>query len=365
MGTIREYLKEDGSISYHAEVRLRGHPSQRETFRTRSQAKKWIQDTESAIRDGRHFKTTEAKRHTVGELIDRFISQWLPKNPKGQAKQTALLTWWKNRLGHLVLADLTSNIIAESRDALLAENTVRKKLRSPSTVNRYLASLSRALSVAVKEWGWIDDTPMRKVSKPKEPPPRDRYLSIEEKSRFLSACQKSDNPFLYDLACLAILTGMRFSEAAKLKYEDIDFTHRSIMLRETKNGDHRVLPLTKTVEEVIKNSSSYKAGGTGMIFKSERSNNRKGVVSVRHAFQKVLAETNIKNFRWHDLRRTAGSYLAMAGATQGELMEILGHRSHAMTRVYAKFNQKHIRNVLEKTGEDLIAIKLNQEIESV
>lgn len=70
MGTIREYKKEDGSVSYHAEVRLKGYPSQRASFQTRTLAKKWIQDTESSIRDGRHFSTAEAKKHTVNNLID-------------------------------------------------------------------------------------------------------------------------------------------------------------------------------------------------------------------------------------------------------------------------------------------------------
>lgn len=60
------------------------------------------------------------------------------------------MTWWKQRVGHLILADLTSGVIAEARDALLIETTKRKKLRSPSTVNRYLASLSKALAVAVQ-----------------------------------------------------------------------------------------------------------------------------------------------------------------------------------------------------------------------
>jgi hypothetical protein len=75
MGTIREYTKKGGETSYHAEVRLKGHASQRDSFRTRSLAKKWIQDTEAAIRDGRFLKTRESKRHTVAEMIRRFISQ--------------------------------------------------------------------------------------------------------------------------------------------------------------------------------------------------------------------------------------------------------------------------------------------------
>lgn len=365
MGSIREITKKDGSKSYHAEVRLRGHPVERDSFRTRSLAKKWIQDTESAIRDGRHSKTAKAKRHTVGELIKRFIVQWLPKNPKSQLKQAALLNWWKDRLGHLALSDLTSSVIAEARDALLCEITTRKKLRSSSTVNRYLAAFSKALSVAVKEWEWLDDSPMRKVSKPKETPSRDRYLSIDEKDRLLAECKKSTNPYLYDLVCLSILTGMRFSELVKLEFESVDFDNRSITLRTTKNGDCRVIPLTQAVEQILKKYFFGEKKSTGMIFRSNRQNNQKGHISVRWAFQKALQDSEIKGFRWHDLRRTAGSYMAMAGATQGELMEILGHRSHAMTRIYAKFSQNHIRNILEKTGCDLVDIKKKTGIENV
>jgi len=361
MGTIREYEKEDGSISYHAEVRLRGHPSQRESFRTRSLAKKWIQDTESAIRDGRHFKTAEAKRHTLGELIDRFILQWLPKHPKHQAKQTALLTWWKNRLGHLLLSDLTSSVIADGRDALLSETTKRKRLRTSSTVNRYLASLSKALSIAVKEWGWLDDSPMRKVSKPRETPGRERFLSLEEKDKLLDACKRSDNSFLFPLVSLSLLTAMRFGEIIKLEWEDIDFTHHTITLRETKNGDRRVIPLIDAVESLFKLCPTYTVNASGLIFKSKRQNNQSGFISVRKAFQNALQDAGIQNFRWHDLRHTAASYLAMNGATQGELMAILGHRSPHMTRRYAHYSQKHLEGLMQRTGKKILLATREEE----
>lgn len=354
MGTIREYTKSDGSKSYHAEVRLRGYPPQRETFRTRSLAKKWIQDTESALRDGRHSKTTESKRHTVSDLIEKFILQWLPKNPKGQIKQTALLGWWKNRLGHLVLADLNPNLIAEARDFLLSESTNRKKLRSPSTTNRYLAAFSKALSVAVKEWGWLEDSPMRMVSKPREAPSRERYLSPEEKDRLLAACRQSNNPYLFPLVSLSILTAMRFSELINLVWEDVNFDLRIITLQETKNGDRRVLPLTLAVESILKNCPTYTEKATGLIFRSQRKNNQFGAASVRTAFAKALKIANIKDFRWHDLRHTAASYLAMNGATQGELMAILGHRSPNMTRRYAHFSQKHLSDLLSRTNQKLL-----------
>ena len=59
MGTIRKLTKKDGTDVYHAEVRLRGHKPERGNFRTKTQAKEWIQDTEAAIRDGRYNTISE------------------------------------------------------------------------------------------------------------------------------------------------------------------------------------------------------------------------------------------------------------------------------------------------------------------
>ncbi len=352
MATVREYKREDGSITYHAEVRLKGYPPQRASFRTRTLAKKWIQDTESSIRDGRHFRTAEAKKHTVNDLIDRFISQWLSQSPHRVVRQTAYLSWWKNRLGHLLLVDLTPAILAEARDALLAEKTPRETIRNPSTVNRYIAALSRALTIAMKEWGWLDDTPMRKVSKPSEGKGRNRLLSLEEKDWLLEACKVSVNPHLYPIVSLALLLAMRFGEIVSLKWENIDFANKLITLEQTKNGERRILPLTPAVEEII--ASCRKTDIMhGLVFKPSSPTNRSGVVDIRNAFMRAIAQANIKNFRFHDLRHAAASYLAMNGATQGELMAILGHKSPSMTRRYAHYSQKHMANLMERMHNNM------------
>lgn len=353
MGTIREYPKEDGSITYHAEVRLKGYPPQRDSFRTKTLAKKWIQDTESSIRDGRHFRTAEAKKHTVKELIERFISQWLSQYPHRVVRQTAYLAWWKNRLGHVLLSDLTPALLVEARDALLSEKTPRGNIRNPSTVNRYIAAFSIALTIAMKEWGWIDDTPMRKLSKPSEGKGRNRLLSIEEKNRLLQACHNSPNPHLYPIVILALLTGMRFGEIVTLRYENLDYIGKTITLEQTKNGERRILPLSPAVEKVF---ALYRKTGTetGLVFKPSSPTNRSGLVDIRNAFIKALKQAAIENFRFHDLRHAAASYLAMNGATQGELMAILGHKTPTMTRRYAHYSQKHVATLLERMHENLL-----------
>ena len=196
---------------------------------------------------------------------------------------------------------------------------------------------------------------MRKVSKPSEGAGRDRFLSPDEKNRLLTACKESSNPNLYPLVALSILTAMRYSELINLRWEDVDFGEsRSITLRETKNGDKRIIPLNDVIENVFKLCSTYSPQASGLIFRSDRLNNRSGVITVRGAFKQALKTAEIEKFVWHDLRHTAASYLAMNGATQGELMAILGHRSPHMTRRYAHYSQKHLSNLLKRMNDDFL-----------
>jgi len=77
MANIQEVNGKTG-IKYRVLIRLKGFPAQSATFTRKTDAKKWAQDTESAIRDGRHFKTVESKRHTVANMIDRYIDDIVP-----------------------------------------------------------------------------------------------------------------------------------------------------------------------------------------------------------------------------------------------------------------------------------------------
>jgi len=113
MATISKRTSKNGTASYRVEVRLKGIPRQTATFARLTDAKKWAQQTESAIREGRHFKTVEAKRHTFAEMVDRYVREVLPRKPKSQAKQTQQLTWWKEQIGAYTLADYTP---ADRRD---------------------------------------------------------------------------------------------------------------------------------------------------------------------------------------------------------------------------------------------------------
>ena len=122
-------------------------------------------DTESAIERGAFSYEKLGTRHTLSELIDRCIEKVLPTKPKNARNVRQHLLWWKQELGSNFLSDIKLNLISQKRDDLLSSPTCKNRPRSPTTVVRYLASLSHAMSIAVRDWEWMQENPILKFKK--------------------------------------------------------------------------------------------------------------------------------------------------------------------------------------------------------
>ena len=70
-------------------------------------------------------------------------------------------------------------------------------------------------------------------------------------------------------------------------------------------------------------------------------------------FEKALIEAQIEDFRWHDLRHTTGSYIAMQGASSAEIAAVLGHKSLSMVKRYSHISEDHSTGILEKMNQSI------------
>ena len=356
MASVRKRNNKDGTTAYRVDVRLKGFPPQRATFKRLTDARKWGQHTESAIREGRYFKTAEARKHTFSELSGRFINEVLPyKSEHAASTQKAQMLWWNEQLGDYVLADVTPAKITECRDKLLSGTTKQGRQRSPSTVVRYMAALSHAFTIAINEWGWLEASPMWKVKKPREPRGRVRFLSDDERERLLEACEKSDNTYLYPVCVLAISTGMRQGEILGLTWDVVDLNLGRITLHDTKNGEIRIVPIVGKALEELKKYAEVKRIDTPFLFPG-RVNSHKPM-DLRAPWKDALASAKVEDFRFHDLRHSAASYLAMNGATLAEIAEVLGHKTLQMVRRYAHLSEAHTAKVVEKMNNNIFGTK--------
>ncbi len=347
MATIQTRTTPQGTTSFRVIIRLKGHPRQTATFARKTDAKRWAQSTEAAIREGRYFQTVESRRHTLAELVERYIRDVAPLRPS-RMRRRQQLNWWKDQLGAYVLADLTPGRLAEQRDLLLREPRANGSKRSPATVKRYLMALSHALSVAVREWGWLDDNPMRRVTKPTEPRGRVRFLSDDEREGLLDHCRASGHPNLYCIVLLALATGMRRGEIVGLRWADVDFTRSRITLFRTKNGEVRVVPLVGVVKQALAEHRAVRRSGTDLVFPRVLGGDEGFPES---AWKSAVASVALEDFRFHDLRHSAASYLAMNGASLLEVADVLGHKTLQMVRRYSHLSEAHTHGVVAAMNE--------------
>jgi hypothetical protein len=106
MATIDVRKGPDGKVVYRARIRRKSYPTQTGTFPTRSEAKKWVTITEGAIFAKRHFHVKESTKHTLGDMINRYISEILPQKSRSTiVNQKQQLRWWNSHLGHFLLYD--------------------------------------------------------------------------------------------------------------------------------------------------------------------------------------------------------------------------------------------------------------------
>ena len=155
--------------TYRVRIRMKGGQYFDRSFKSKTLAKKWKRDMESAIEHDRYEFTNPATKHTLAES-DRPVHR---KGSSFQAKEckkysSDICFGGSKSLGHFLLAQIRPSLIAEKRDELLAGFVRDGKLRSPSTVVRYLSSLSHVFSKAVKEWEWLRENPVFKIEKPKQ-----------------------------------------------------------------------------------------------------------------------------------------------------------------------------------------------------
>lgn len=354
MALIESRRSPAGVVSYRARVRLKGHPEASGTFARLTDAKRWVQDTESAIRAGRFFATAEAKRHTFADLVDRYIKEVIPLKPKNGANTEHQLLWWKEKLGPYLLADVNAPLIVQYRNELQTTHTHRGTPMSPSTVVRYLAALSHAFTIAVKDWGWVDDSPLRKVIKPKQPRGRERFLSDDERERLMAACKASSSAFLHTVVVLALSTGMRRGEIMGLRWTQVDLKRGQILLFDTKNGSSRAAPLTGLALSMLTELSKVRRIDTTLIFYGA---DKDKPVDLKKPWETAVTKAKLKDFRFHDLRHSAASYLAMNGASTIEIAAVLGHKTLQMVKRYSHLANSHTASVVTSMNEKIFGVK--------
>ena len=258
------------------------------------------------------------------EFAEMYLEREGPLLKSIRTERNRVLAWARE-FGNRPLGQIT-------REEIEAWRRERMTTSRPATINRDLSRLRRMFSLAV-EWGLLEESPMQGIKFLRENNARTRYLSLEECQRLIASCFA---PHIRALVSVALHSGMRLGEILNLHWRDLDFASGFILVRDSKNGESRHVPMDATLFALFR--AYPHRPSTDLVFSSSSGGH---IVDVRTGFQNACKRAGLIDLHFHDLRHTFASQFVMAGGDLYILKEILGHKSITMTQRYAHLSPSY------------------------
>ena len=303
-------------------------------------AKRILDKVKGEIAEGKWFERLPGEERTFEDMVEKYMKEYsIPKKASSKRDQTSLLHL-KPFFGNCLLPEVTPS--------LLNEYKVMRRLEgaTPASINREMALMKHAFSLAVREWEWTRDNPVKKISMEKENNKRDRWLTRDEEKRLLEDAP----PWLREIIVFALNTGMRLGEILSLTWKAVDLKRRTAMILKSKNGERRTIPLNEAAIEVLKGKSKIRSLKTNLVFYNEN-HNQYDYSNLEKAFRSALDKAGIEDFRFHDLRHCFATKLVQRGVDLYKVQLLLGHKTPLMTQRYAHHYPESLREGVEALGQ--------------
>jgi integrase len=285
-------------------------------------------------------------RMTFSDYAEDFIA-WAKINHRSWSKDDSRLSRVLPVLGGKILDEITTAGI----ERFLDEITRGERAVAPATRNRYRDLLSGMFKRAVR-LGLVASNPVKGIPKVKEPAGRVIYLTPAEEQALHQALPRE----LCPLVTVALHTGMRWSEQARLRWRDADLLTGTLTLVQSKNGRARQIPMNVVVRSVLYDLGASRQrpdDPNEMIFTAAYRTTARAFEQAVQAAQGTMASAkkdghHLDGFTWHGLRHTWASRLSMAGVDPRTIQELGGWRTLSMVERYSHLSPDHLRSAVER-----------------
>ncbi len=217
-----------------------------------------------------------------------------------------------------------------------------KKLK-PATVRHILTLLRRItnLGYSLK----LSPTLDFKIEMPKVDNIVTEFLTEEEYKRLMQTLDKEENKVAVAIMKIALFTGMRRGEIFKLQWNDVDFEHGFIHIRDPKGNNSQSIPLNETARDVLK--SVEKTTDSHYVFPGKNGGKR---ATMQRPMRRIRKNAGLsKDFRYlQGLRHTFASELASSGEVDMyTLQKLMTHKDFRMTQRYAHLHDDTLKKASE------------------
>lgn len=317
MGTVYHDERTGWWVAYFRDAA--GQRRRLKAGRTRSDALKTLSVLESEAIRNRHLGVRPLSRVGLADFADRFLL-----HAKAQIR-----AWrrYETSVGNLKAFFGNMDLTAITPEAVDKFKLARVEDVEKATVNRDLSCLRRMFNLAIK-WNHARENPVRVAGLFSEKMGRVRYLTRGEFERLLDACAEHLRP----IVTVAVHTGMRQGEMLTLTWSAVDLENGFASVDDPKNATPRKVPLNETARETL---TRLRESTRSVKVFCDADGHPLPSRTLHHQFKKALKKAGIVDFRFHDLRHTCASWLAMAGVPILTIQSVLGHKDIRMTLRYA------------------------------
>lgn len=297
----------------------------------RRSAEEWAEKVEHQMKFGKYVDGSEGERTKLSEALLRYSREVTPDKKGAKAERNRILALSKIPLAERSLASIRSTDIAKYRDEKVSDGY------APSSIRNNLTIISQVYNTAITEWGIVGvSNPVRGLRRPKNDPGRERRLNNGEEEKILESL---DQPYK-SMFIVAIETAMRRGELCGLLWHDVYLKHRYIVLRDTKNGSQRTVPLSTRAIHAI-SDVPRSIDKNALVFGKKPD-------SFTHAFKAACKKSAINDLRLHDIRHEATSRLFELGTL--DLMEIASITGHKDLRMLKRYTHLDAQKLAVKLG---------------
>ena len=282
-------------------------------------------------------KRIERADLTLGEAYERFKAVPSRRTKRPKAKQTLegyekqyrrFLSQWSGRR----LSDINREAVTKLHADITADN-------GPVQANRVVA----LLSAVYRSLGKLHDNPAHAVDRNAERS-RVRALKSDEAERLFKVLENWPNADMADVMRLALFTGARRANILGMRWADLDLAEATWYIpSEDAKGCEPITPtLPPEAVAILRARKRNLDPDTPWVFPSKRSATGH-IVAPNKTLAAMLEQAQIHDFRFHDQRHSAASWMANAGASLQVIARQLGHRSIATTQKYSHVDIAPVR----------------------
>jgi integrase len=308
------------------------------------------------------------------QTVAQFLERWLADSVRPTTRPRTFETYSQKVRLHVVPE--IGNVALVSLTPQHLQKLYAQKLESglaPATVNLIHVVLHRSLKQA-KRWGLVG----RNVAEDVDAPPRsrldgsDRAFTASQVAQLLSAMRGHRYEPLWRIL---LATGVRFGEAAALRWEDVDLDLRTIAIRRTliridgglqfsppkTARGRRVIPLPVAAvdtlrahrerQELDRELEPERWQDLDLVFPNSvgKPLREPAVLSSLH---QVLDRAGLPRRRLHDLRHTYATRLFANNAHVRAVQELMGHSRSDMTlEIYASSVPEVLRSAADSLND--------------